>query len=230
MTPSSTLANAARQTFLPFALPAIGEDEIAEVVDTLRSGWITTGPKAKRFEAAFADYVGAPARASPSTPAPPGCISRSRRSASARATKSSCQRSPSPPPPSRGASRRRPVLVDVDEDLFIDPGCRRGGDHAEDHGRSCRCTTAARRATSPDLCARRRHGLAVVEDAAHAVGSEYHGRRIGAAFDRRWPQPPKRATVFSFYATKNIATGEGGMLTATTIRSPSGAGGWRCTA
>jgi len=44
--------------FLPFALPDIGEDEIAEVVDTLRSGWVTTGPKAKRFEQAFVDFLG----------------------------------------------------------------------------------------------------------------------------------------------------------------------------
>src|SRR5258708_14883843 len=45
-------------SFLPFALPEIGEDEIAEVVDSLRSGWVTTGPKAKRFEAEFAAYLG----------------------------------------------------------------------------------------------------------------------------------------------------------------------------
>src|SRR5918912_3011706 len=48
-----------RETFLPFALPSIGEEEIAEVVDTLRSGWLTTGPKVKRLEAAFAEYIGA---------------------------------------------------------------------------------------------------------------------------------------------------------------------------
>jgi dTDP-4-amino-4,6-dideoxygalactose transaminase len=47
-----------RETFLPWALPMIGEDEIQEVVDSLRSGWITTGPKVKRFEAQFAEYVG----------------------------------------------------------------------------------------------------------------------------------------------------------------------------
>src|SRR5215471_11629484 len=47
-----------RSTFLPFARPFLGEEEIAEVVDTLRSGWITTGPKVERFTAAFADYVG----------------------------------------------------------------------------------------------------------------------------------------------------------------------------
>ncbi|MFS9599132.1 DegT/DnrJ/EryC1/StrS family aminotransferase, partial [Klebsiella variicola] len=46
--------------FLPFALPDLGDDEIAEVVDTLKSGWITTGPKAKRFEQAFAEFLGDP--------------------------------------------------------------------------------------------------------------------------------------------------------------------------
>src|SRR5438128_6678368 len=60
-----------RETFLPFALPSIGEAEIAEVVDTLRSGWLTTGPKTHRFEQEFAAYVGSrhPLAA---TPAPPG--------------------------------------------------------------------------------------------------------------------------------------------------------------
>src|SRR5260370_38694042 len=47
-----------RDTFLPFARPSLGEDEISEVADTLRSGWITTGPKVEKFTAAFADYVG----------------------------------------------------------------------------------------------------------------------------------------------------------------------------
>ena len=50
----------AAQPFLPFASPEIGEDEIAEVVDTLRSGWITTGPKTKRFESDFAAFLGDP--------------------------------------------------------------------------------------------------------------------------------------------------------------------------
>jgi len=50
-----------RETFLPFSPPMIGEQEIAEVSDTLRSGWITTGPKTKKFEQEFAQYVGVPA-------------------------------------------------------------------------------------------------------------------------------------------------------------------------
>src|SRR5689334_9920465 len=51
---------AKRREFLPFSPPSVGEEEIAEVVDTLRSGWITTGPKTKRFETEFAQFVGAP--------------------------------------------------------------------------------------------------------------------------------------------------------------------------
>jgi dTDP-4-amino-4,6-dideoxygalactose transaminase len=58
-----------------------------------------------------------------------------------------------------------------------------------------------------------RHGVAVVEDAAHAIGSQYCGRFIGSSFDDRLPRPRARATVFSFYATKNLATGDGGMIT-----------------
>ncbi|MBM4431945.1 MAG: DegT/DnrJ/EryC1/StrS aminotransferase family protein, partial [Chloroflexi bacterium] len=50
-----------RQEFLPFSPPLIGEEEIAEVVDTLRSDWITTGPKVRRFEEEFAAFIGAPA-------------------------------------------------------------------------------------------------------------------------------------------------------------------------
>ena len=53
-------ARARRPEFLPFSPPSVGEEEIAEVVDTLRSNWITTGPKTKRFEADFAAYLGAP--------------------------------------------------------------------------------------------------------------------------------------------------------------------------
>ena len=60
--PSGPPSAARRTDFLPFSPPAIGEEEIAEVVDTLRSHWITTGPKTKRFEAEFAATVGAPGR------------------------------------------------------------------------------------------------------------------------------------------------------------------------
>jgi dTDP-4-amino-4,6-dideoxygalactose transaminase len=63
MTLSPSLAAHVRETFLPYALPSIGEEEIAEVVDSLRSGWITTGPKVTRFEAANLLFHGQRGRA-----------------------------------------------------------------------------------------------------------------------------------------------------------------------
>jgi len=75
--------------FLPFARPDIGDAEIAAVTEALRSGWVTTGPKARAFEQAFTDYLGGNGRAErlPSTPPPPACTWRWRRSAWARATR-----------------------------------------------------------------------------------------------------------------------------------------------
>ena len=113
-----------RLPFLPFALPEIGDDEIAEVVDTLQSGWVTTGPKARRFEADFAPSSATRrCTASPSTRPPPACTWRSRRWASARATRSSPPPTPSPPRP-RWCATSAPTcrLVDIDPaTLNIDP-------------------------------------------------------------------------------------------------------------
>jgi dTDP-4-amino-4,6-dideoxygalactose transaminase len=213
MTPTSTLTDVARKTFLPFALPSIGEAEIAEVVDSLRSGWITMGPKVKRFEAAFAEYIGTP-----------HAVAMNSCTAGLQIALQALGVGPGDevivPTITFCATANvvvqlgaKPVLVDVGEDLNIDPAA------------AAAAVTAKTRAIMPvhyggqacDLEAiyalAARHRLAVVEDAAHAVASEYRGRRIGAAFDERWPAPSGRATVFSFYATKNLATGEGGMLT-----------------
>jgi dTDP-4-amino-4,6-dideoxygalactose transaminase len=107
----------------------------------------------------------------------------------------------------------RPVLVDVGEDLNVDPAAVEAAITPRTRaimpvhygGQSCDLERIYAIAA--------KHGLAVVEDAAHAVGSQYHGRFIGSLFDERWARPPARATVFSFYATKNLATGEGGMIT-----------------
>ena len=107
----------------------------------------------------------------------------------------------------------KPVLVDVGDDLNIDPAMAEAAVTARTRaimpvhygGQACDLGAVYDLAT--------RHDLVVLEDAAHAVGTEYAGRRIGSAFDDRWPKPPARATVFSFYATKNLATGDGGMLT-----------------
>ena len=203
----------ARKTFLPYALPSIGDEEIAEVVDSLRSGWITMGPKVKRFESAFADYVGAPHAVAVNSctaglqialhafgvgPGDEVIVPTTTFCATANVVVQ------------LGA---RPVLVDVGPDLNIDLES------------AAAAVTARTKAIVPvhyggqpcDLAEiyslAAEHGLAVVEDAAHAVGSEYAGRRIGSQFEDRFPKPSARATVFSFYATKNLATGEGGMIT-----------------
>lgn len=213
MTPEPGLAAVARDTFLPYALPSIGEAEIAEVVDSLRSGWITTGPKVKRFEAAFAEYVGAPHAVAVNSCTAGLQIALHALDVGAGdeviiPTITFC--ATANVVVQLGAT---PVLVDVGEDLNIDPLAAEAAITPKTRaimpvhygGQACDLEAIYRLAAA--------HGLAVVEDAAHAVATEYRGRRIGSAFDDRWARPAGRATVFSFYAIKNLTTGEGGMVT-----------------
>ncbi|NLZ41038.1 MAG: DegT/DnrJ/EryC1/StrS family aminotransferase, partial [Comamonadaceae bacterium] len=193
--------------FLPFALPEIGEDEIAEVVDTLRSGWITTGPKARRFEQDFAAFLGdASLQAVAVNSATAGLhlalealgigpgdeviTTTHTFTASAEVARY------------LGADVR---LVDVDPVTFnIDPaavetaiGPRTKAIVPVHYGGLA--------ADMPHLLAiAARHGLKVVEDAAHALPTTVGGALVGTL--------ASDATVFSFYATKTITTGEGGML------------------
>ena len=196
---------AVRRDFLPFSPPNVGEEEIAEVVDALRSDWLTTGPKTARFEREFAARLGAPdALALNSCTAAlhtalatagigPGdevITSTLTFAASANVVEHV------------GA---RPVLVDVEPDtLQMDPA------------RIEAAITPRTRAVivvhygghpadlDPIRSIADRHRLLVVEDAAHALPARYRGRLIGSG-----PNP----VAFSFYATKNLTTGEGGMLT-----------------
>lgn len=192
-----------RTEFLPYCLPWIGEEEIAEVVDSLRNGWLTTGPKVQRFEKDFAEYVGARHAIAVNS-----CTAALHVSLAALGigpgdevivpTLTFC--ATANVALQLGA---KPVLVDVDENFLMDP------EVAE------KAITPRTRAILPVhyggqacdmdrlLDLGRRHGIAVVEDAAHAAGSEYRGRKIGSHGD---------AVCFSFYATKNLTTGEGGMI------------------
>lgn len=201
---SITSAPRNRQQFLPYCLPLIGEEEIQEVVDTLRSGWVTTGPKVKRFEDEFARYVGAKHAVAVNS-----CTAALQVSLAALGigpgdevivpTLTFC--ATANVVVHLGAT---PVIVDVDESLQISP-------------------SAAARAAGPRtkaivpvhyggqaaplreiLALAERLGIPVVEDAAHAVGCEYEGKRIGSH---------GAAVCFSFYAIKNMTTGEGGMIT-----------------
>jgi len=201
------MSTAPVQPFLPFALPDIGEAEIAEVVDTLRSGWVTTGPKTRRFEEDFAAYLGAPglhALAVNSATAGlhlalealgigPGdevITTTHTFTATAEVVRY------------LGADV---VLVDIDPTtLCIDV------DAVE------RAITPRTKAVVPVhygglaadmgrlLALARKRGLRVVEDAAHALPSTCGGRLVGTL--------ESDATVFSFYANKTITTGEGGMV------------------
>jgi dTDP-4-amino-4,6-dideoxygalactose transaminase len=196
----------ARREFLPFCPPTIGEEEIAEVVDTLRSSWITTGPKTKRFEAEFGAFVGAPA-----------ALALSSCTAALHTALVTAGVGPGDEvittPLTFAASVNviehvgaRPVLVDIEPDtLNIDPR------------QLAAAITPRTRAVIPvhfaghpvDLDPIRalaeQHGLVVIEDAAHASDAKYNGRAIGSG---------KNPVAFSFYATKNLTTAEGGMLTA----------------
>ena len=202
-----------RKSFLPYALPSIGEEEIAEVVDSLRSGWITMGPKVRRFEADFAEYIGATHAVAVNS-----CTAGLQIALHALGVTAGDE--VIVPTTTFCATANvvvqlgaRPVLVDVGDDLNIDVAAARAAITERTRaimpvhygGQSCDLAEVYGLAAE--------HGLLVIEDAAHAVGSKYADRRIGATFDHTFPQPRGRATVFSFYATKNLATGEGGMIT-----------------
>jgi dTDP-4-amino-4,6-dideoxygalactose transaminase len=193
-----------RETFLPFARPSIGEEEIAELTDTLRSGWITTGPKVERFTAAFAEFVGG-RYAVPVSSATAGLhvallalgvgpedevVTTPMTFVATLNTIVHC-----------GA---RPVLADIDAATLNVRG-------EEIEARLSARTKAILPVhfvgqpadLDPILELGSSRGIAVLEDAAHAVGAEYKGRRIGS-----FPS----TSVFSFHPNKNMTTGEGGMV------------------
>lgn len=208
-----------RNDLLPFSPPLIGEEEIAEVVDTLRSDWITTGPKVKRFEQEFAAFVGAPAALALNSGTAAlhvalAALGVGPGDAVITTTMTFC--STVHVIEHVGA---RPILVDVEPDtLNIDPLKIRAVLQASD---STKARTRRIKAIIPvhlyghpcDMTAileiAREFKLAVIEDAAHALPAKYDGRLIGS-------QPNSASipvlTCFSFYATKNLTTGEGGML------------------
>ncbi len=190
------------ETFLPFALPDISEEEIASVVETLRSGWITTGPKTKELERRFAEATGAPQAVIVNS-----CTAALHLALEAVGVRPGDE--VIVPTLTFAASAEvvryfgaTPVLVDV---------------RATDHNVSPEAVEAAltprTRAVIPvhfagqacdmdELAAlARSRGAALVADSAHCFPGSYRGRNVGTLAD---------VTCFSFYATKTITTGEGG--------------------
>ena len=192
--------------FIPFARPEIGEEEINEVVDTLRSGWITTGPKAKAFELDFCHYLGNGLEAVAVNSATAGL--HLALEAIGIAEGDDVLTTPYTFTATAEIIRyfgANPVFVDVDPvTLNIDPDSVEAAITPRTKaiipvhfaGLPCRMDALLQIAE--------RHRLHVVEDAAHCLPARYKGRMIGTL--------DSDATVFSFYANKTITTGEGGML------------------
>lgn len=192
-----------RSEFLPFSRPSITEEDIAAVGDVLRSGWITTGPRTTEFEQRFREYVGCP-----------GAVALCSATAGMHVALKALGIGPGDEvvTPSMtwvstvnlivlaGAT---PVFADVDRDtLMVSPES------------VAACLSERTRAVIPvhfagapadiepmrQLIAAR--GIALIEDAAHAVGTHYRGRHVGC----------QGTSIFSFHPIKNITTGEGGMF------------------
>jgi len=190
--------------FLPFSRPSISRAAIEEVVACLESGWITTGPRVKKFEQALADYLGGPT-----------VLALSSATAGLHLALLALALKPGDEvittPMTFAATLNtivlaggRPVLVDVEP-----------GTYNMDVTRLAGAITPRTRAIVPvhfaglpvDLdplyALAEQHGLRVIEDAAHAIGTEYKGRRVGSFGDTQ---------VFSFHPNKNMTTGEGGAV------------------
>ncbi len=191
--------------FLHLCRPWIGEEERAEVLDTLSGMWLSRGPKVSRFEDDFRAYIDVRHAIAVSS-----CTAALHVAIVAAGVKEGDEviTSPITFPATTNAimyERARPVLVDVDPRTFnIDPDLIEASITPR-----TKALIPVHLAGQPcDMDAimdiARRHNLTVIEDAAHAVGATYRGQKIGAIGD---------CGTFSFYASKNLVTGDGGMLT-----------------
>ena len=198
--------NSRAQNVLPYGRQSIDEEDIQAVVDVLRSDWLTTGPKVAEFEEAFAARVGAKYAVSFSsgTAALHGA-------AFAAGLKAGDEAITSPLTFAATANcvlyqGALPVFADVSrrysESRSRSPGRAHHAQHARHSAGGLR--RASRRSRSHSRTWPSVTGSVVIEDACHALGAEYKGRRVGSI---------AHMTVFSFHPVKHITTGEGGMVT-----------------
>lgn len=194
-----------RDEFLPFGRPCLGEEEAREILDTLQSRWIGTGPKAIQFEKMFAEYVH-----SKHAMAVNSCTAALHLSLLVSDIGPGDEVITSPLTFAATAhvivhTGARPVFADIDPvTLNIDPEAieRAITSHTKAiipvhfGGLACQMEEI--------ISIAKRHNLIIIEDAAHAVGTSYKGQMVGSLGN---------LTCFSFYANKNLTTAEGGMVT-----------------
>lgn len=195
----------ARNKFLPIATAVFGKEEEKEIIDTLRSGWITLGPKTKRFEEDLARYIGVKYAIALNS-----CSAALHLSMLATGIKEGDEVITTPFTFAATANAilhcgGKPVFVDIDPKTFN-----------IDSAKVERAITKKTKAVIPVdyggqpvnldaiLEIARRHNLYVVEDAAHAISAKYKGKNIGTLAD---------ITCFSFHPVKNMTTGDGGAIT-----------------
>ena len=194
-----------RKDFLIFGSPNIEQEDIDEVVDSLKSGWISTGPKVAKFESLFKSYIG-----SKHALALNSCTAGLHLSMIVAGLKPGDEVITTPM--TFGATANaiihigaKPVFVDISlPDMNMDPFKIEENISPKTKailpvhfaGRPCNMNIIK------DIA--QKHHLIIIEDAAHAIEAIYHGQKIGTIGD---------LTVFSFYVTKNLVTGEGGMIT-----------------
>lgn len=194
-----------RATFLTFGSPKIEKEDIREVVDSLKSGWLSTGPKVAKFESSFREYIG-----SKYAVALNSCTAGLHLALLVAGIKKGDEIITTPMTFAATANTiihtgARVVFVDIDRKAMnIEPGLIE--EKITSKTKAILPVHLAGRPCNMDaiLDIARRHNLLVIEDAAHAVGTQYKGKKIGTIGD---------ITAFSFYVTKNIVTGEGGMIT-----------------
>lgn len=192
--------------FLPFAKPCIGEEEINEVVDTLRSGWLTSGPKTKQFEQAFVDYFQVPYALAVNS-----CTAGLHLALEAIGIQAGDKIVTTPYTFTATAEVMHylgadPIFVDIDRQTFnMDVNQLEAILKTEPNIKAIIPVHFAGQACDMDviLDLARQYDLKVIEDAAHALPTTYKNRKVGTLGD---------ITVYSFYVTKPVATGEGGMI------------------
>ena len=196
--------------FIPLCRPWIDETEIEAVSEVLASKWISTGPKTAEFEQRFAEYIGVKHALAVSS-----CTAGLHLSLIAAGVGEGDEVITTPytftaTAEAIGYTRAKPVFVDIDpETLNIDVGAIEAS-----ITRQTKAIIPVHIAGLPcdmdrllQIC--RKHDLVLIDDAAHAIPADYNGHRIGSIGN---------ASTFSFYANKNLATGEGGMITTNSDR------------